>query len=78
MRHPLRLEKSTRYVDFRDRIRDELRRTPEGLTWAQLKDRLDLPYDRPCQTWIRQMEREIGLTRARGTERAYLWTLRQK
>jgi hypothetical protein len=34
-----------RYVDFRDVIREELRQNPAGLTWAELKERLDLPYD---------------------------------
>jgi len=64
-----------RYVDFRDAIQSELHRNPDGLTWAQLKEHLDLPYDRPCQTWVYQMEEEIGLTRARGTERAFVWKL---
>ena len=64
-----------RYVDFRDAIQSELRRSPEGLTWVQLKDRLDLPCDRPCQTWVYRMEEEIGLTRERGTERAFVWKL---
>ena len=62
-----------RYTDFRDVIEQELRRNPGGLTWAELKQRLDLPYDRPCPTWVRQMGREVGLSRARGTGRAYLW-----
>jgi hypothetical protein len=64
-----------RYVDFRDAIEAELRRNADGLTWAQLKERLQLPYDRPCPTWIKRMEEEIGLSRARGAERAYVWTL---
>ena len=64
------------YVDFRDVIKDELRRNPVGLTWAQLKENLELPYKRPCPTWVRRMEAEIGLTRARGTGRAFVWKLR--
>jgi len=64
-----------RYVDFRDVIQQELRQNPEGLTWPQLKECLDLPYDRPCQTWVYRMEEEIGLTRSRGTGRAFVWKL---
>lgn len=65
------------YVNFRDVIRNELRKNPLGLTWTQLKERLDLPYERPCQTWINRMEKEIGLTRARGNGRAFVWKLRR-
>ena len=65
-----------RYADFRDVIQNELRRNPAGLTWAQLKESLALPYKRPCPTWVRRMESEIGLTRARGTGRALVWKIR--
>jgi hypothetical protein len=62
-----------RYAEFRDVIREELRRNPAGLTWVQLRDRLRLPYDRPCPTWTRQLEQEIGLSRAKGASRALVW-----
>jgi hypothetical protein len=65
-----------RYVDFRDIIQEELRKNPAGLTWAELKERLDLPYDHPCPTWVECMEREIGLLRAKGSGRAYVWKVR--
>ena len=64
-----------RYVDFRDLIQKELRRNPAGLTWAELRQRLDLPYDRPCPTWVQQMSREVGLSRSKGSGRAHLWRL---
>jgi hypothetical protein len=66
-----------RYVEFRDRVVEELRRHPSGHTWAVLRDRLDLPYDRPCPTWIRRMETESGLVREKGAGRAYVWTVRR-
>jgi hypothetical protein len=53
-----------RYVEFKDAIHRALRSEPEGLTWIQLQQRLELPYDRPCQTWTRRLEREIGLSRS--------------
>jgi hypothetical protein len=56
-----------RYVDFRDIIQKELRKNPAGLTWAELRERLDLPYERPCPTWVRRMEQEVGLSRAKGS-----------
>jgi hypothetical protein len=65
-----------RYVEFESVIWEELVQHPEGLTWAELRERLDLPYDRPCPTWVRRMEQEVGLSRARGSGRAYVWKIR--
>ncbi len=64
-----------RYVEFRDAIREELRHHRAGWTWTELRDRLDLPTDRPCPTWVRRLEEEIGLSRAPGAGRAYVWTV---
>ncbi len=61
------------YIDFRKSILNELRRNRSGLTWNELKRRLDLPYETPCQEWIGRMEKEDGLHRVKGTGRAYLW-----
>jgi len=62
-----------RYVDFKNQILQELRRNPDGLTWTELKDRLALPYDRPCQSWVERMESEDGLRRVKGVGRAFVW-----
>jgi hypothetical protein len=62
-----------RYTEFRDSIHKELRRNRSGLTWAQLQQRLELPYDRPCPTWTKQLETEIGLKRVKGNGRALTW-----
>jgi len=64
-----------RYEDFKNAIRDELRRLPDGLTWPQLKERLDLPNARPCPTWVKCLEQEIGLTRTKGSSAAYVWKI---
>src|SRR5579871_2052705 len=64
-----------RYVEFRDAIQGELRRSPAGLTWAALKSRLRLPYSTPCPEWVKQLEQEIGLRRERGAERAFTWKI---
>ena len=63
------------YDDFRDSIRAELRRCPTGLTWSELRRRLDLPYERPCPTWVKKLEKEIGLRRSRGSTPAFVWKL---
>lgn len=64
-----------RYIDFRDAILKELCRRPDGLTWVQLRQRLALPYDRPCPEWTKRLEQEIGLSRGKGIGRALVWRL---
>jgi hypothetical protein len=64
-----------KYTDFKDLIEKELKQNPNGLTWNELKERLTLPYDRPCPTWVNRMEGEIGLSRIKGSGRALVWTI---
>lgn len=66
------------YDEFKNTIQAELRQTPAGLTWVQLRERLGLPYDRACPEWTKRLEEEIGLARVRGEGRAYRWRLRQQ
>ena len=67
-----------RYVEFRDAIQEELKHHGEGWTWKELRHRLKLPYVRPCPTWVSRLEKEIGLERAPGEGRAYVWTLAKR
>jgi hypothetical protein len=69
-------EESMRYVEFVLLIEEELLNNPGGLTWVELKERLDLPYKQPCPTWVGRMERENRLSRSRGSGRAYVWTIK--
>ncbi|MEM6332118.1 MAG: hypothetical protein AAF823_02120 [Planctomycetota bacterium] len=62
-----------RYTEFRDAIQRGLRRRGSGMTWAELREALDLPYDRPCPEWAKRLEAEIGLTRVKGSGRALVW-----
>jgi len=62
-----------RYVDFRETIEKALKKHPAGMTWPQLRDRHRLPYQSPCQVWIHQLERDIGLVREKGPGRALIW-----
>jgi hypothetical protein len=67
-----------RYLVFRDLIQKELHRNPTGLTWLELKERLNLPYEQPCSSWVKCLEKEIGLSRTKGAGRAYVWKVRPK
>jgi hypothetical protein len=64
-----------RYTDFRDSIRRELQRHATGLTWAELQQRLHLPYTRPCPEWTKHLEQDIGLTRTKGSGKALIWRI---
>lgn len=70
-------EKFVKYTEFRDLIQRELRLYPDGFTWEELRTRLKLPYDRPCQSWLRRMENDISLVRRKGGGRAYVWTIEE-
>lgn len=62
-----------RYADFCDAIRRELASNVDGLTWAELRDRLGLPYDRACPAWTKRLEQDIGLSRLKREGRALVW-----
>ncbi len=65
-----------KYIEFRDAIHQELIDNPAGLTWIQLRGRLSLPYKMPCQTWIAQLEKEIGLKRESRVHGALIWQVK--
>lgn len=65
-----------RYHDFKNVIQAELTRHSTGLTWAQLKGRLHLPYERPCPEWVGRLEKEIGLSRKGASGHARVWNLK--
>ena len=67
-----------RYEEFREAVTSYLRRRTRGRTWAEIRDDLDLPYERPCPTWTARLEAEAGLTRTRGAGRALVWRVRAK
>jgi hypothetical protein len=73
---PMNLRGRMRYVDFRDAIFKELKKNPKGMTWKELKNQLKLPYETPCQTWIGQLEEDIGLYRVKEGGRALIWRVK--
>lgn len=64
-----------RYAAFKGTIRKKLERTPQGMTWKELRERLKLPYERPCPAWVKALEQEIGLRRVKTADsgRALVW-----
>ena len=66
-----------RYLEYREVTRAELLTSREGLTWKQLREKTRLPYERPCATWTKSLEDEIGLTRVKqdGRGNSLVWTL---
>ena len=61
------------YATFRDTVQQTLRRHPSGLTWAELRSAANLPYQRPCPEWTKQLENDIGLSRAEKRGNALIW-----
>ena len=58
-------EQATPYEKFKIQIEAVLKAEPGGLTWTEIKQRLNLPQKVPNNRWVRQMEKDIGLTRER-------------
>lgn len=64
-----------KYIEFKTKIQQALLDHPEGFTWKELKEHLNLPYKTPCPEWVKQLEDEIGLVRRREEKRAYTWRI---
>ena len=68
-------EKMT-YEEFKQMIKDELEKAPDGLTWTQIRERRPELYQRfPANQWVRQMEKDIGLVREKVKGKVY-WMLK--
>ncbi|MEX0323432.1 MAG: hypothetical protein AB3N63_14820 [Puniceicoccaceae bacterium] len=66
-----------RYVEFKAAVSEGLKASPDGLTWAELRDLQKLPYKRACPEWTKQLEKEIGLDRSERSGRACVWKLKR-
>jgi len=53
------------YEDFKKSIKNILQRYPAGLTWAEIKDKLNYYQIAPNNKWVRNLEKDIGLIRIR-------------
>lgn len=66
---------NTPYAEFKTKIEAILKAEPRGLTWTEIKKRLNLPQKVPNNKWVRMMETDIGLIRQ--TEKGrIIWRLR--
>jgi predicted Zn-ribbon and HTH transcriptional regulator len=62
------------YEDFREKIRDVLKR--EGsLTWTEIRTIAKLPQKLPNNGWVRRMEQDIGLKRNKDERGIFKWRL---
>ena len=64
-----------KYAEFRDVIHIALQEHPEGRTWKQLKEHLNLPYHNPCPEWVKRLEEEIGLNRTEKRGSSLVWRI---
>lgn len=63
------------YEEFKQIIKEELQKAPDGLTWTQIRKRRPEIYQKfPANQWVRRMEKDIGLIRSREKEKT-LWGL---
>ena len=62
------------YEDFRDAIEQILKNETHGLSWTQIRRRLQLSQRTPYHKWVKKMEKDIGLVREKNGSRT-LWRL---
>ena len=63
------------YEEFRDRVQALLRRSREGLTWAELRAAGGFATTRPNASWAGRLAVDIGLRRQYEGRRALVWRL---
>lgn len=63
------------YERFRDTLRDTLREHGPALTWTEIRTKAALPQLFPNNGWVRRMETDIGLLRAKDGRGIILWRL---
>jgi len=51
------------YLEFRDKISALLSTEKEGLSWTEIRQKLQLPQKVPNNLWVSMMEKDIGLLR---------------
>jgi len=51
------------YLHFKEKIFALLNTEPEGLSWTEIRQRLQLPQKVPNNLWVSMMEKDIGLVR---------------
>lgn len=69
-----RRKRWVRYEEFRQKVLKLLMDQPEGLTWMEIKVKLNLPQRVPSNKWVSMLERDIGLVRIKEAK-GIVWRL---
>jgi bifunctional DNA-binding transcriptional regulator/antitoxin component of YhaV-PrlF toxin-antitoxin module len=62
------------YEEFRDKIKNLLQYS-DGMTWTEIRSKLNLDQVVPNNKWVHEMEKDIGLLRLKDP-RGLIWRLR--
>lgn len=71
------IERQTQYEQFKERICRALRSSKEGLTWTELRAAASLSQRVPNNVWVRRLEEDSGLVRAKSSGKGTVWRLSQ-
>lgn len=63
------------YEEFRDTIKQTLRKAKQPLTWTEIRTTAKLPQALPNNQWVRRMETDIDLKREKDTHGVIHWQL---
>jgi antitoxin component of MazEF toxin-antitoxin module len=61
------------YQEFRDKVRQTIQYSDNGMTWTQIREKLKLDQVVPNNKWVRQMEKDIGLMRVKRSDGVIVW-----
>ncbi len=76
MNNKPKVAKTMSYEEFKQVIKEELKKSPDGLTWTQIRERRPQLYQKfPANQWVRQMEKDIGLARTKKSGKTK-WSLK--
>jgi len=68
-------KEDSNYEQFKKSIKNLLERYPiRGLSWTQIRDKLNYPQVVPNNIWVRRLQKEIGLIRIK-KDKETLWRL---
>jgi hypothetical protein len=62
------------YESFRDKIACTLK-AESPLTWTEIRTKAKLPQKFPNNQWVHQMEKDLGLVRAKDAHGIIQWRL---
>lgn len=63
------------YEEFRDKIKQTLQYQDKGLTWSEIRAKLELDQVVPNNKWVSKMEKDIGLQRIKEKDNKIIWRI---